>query len=324
MNGPQADISIILLTYNGADYLAEVLTSIFSQHTSFSFEVLAIDSGSSDRTVELLRQHQVRLHQIPNREFGHGKTRNLGVRLTSGRYLVFLTQDATPAHERWLDNLVQPLAADPRVAGTYSRQIPRADCNPLEWRDIERGAGPIRLVKKVDCEDAFQKTLYVTRLQDFIAFSNVSSSMRREVLERLPFNESITMVEDQEWCRTVLESGYTVIYEATSAVYHSHNFPLPKVYQRHFDYGASYKEFAPLSLTMKDVLFYTFFESFCDVAFIVAQRGPVLWTSQWVLKAPCIRFAMRYGLYKGLQANSSGRHPTRLEVATTSHQARTT
>lgn len=108
------------------------------------------------------------------------------------------------------------------------------------------------------------------------------------------------MVEDQEWCKRAIESGYWIIYEASSVVYHSHNHSLPMIYKRHFDYGVSLREFASLPLSLKGVLFYAVFEAMGDVIFIVGQRQGALSTCKWIFKAPIIRFVMRYGLYRGL------------------------
>lgn len=304
MSERSSDVSIILLTYNGDTYLSEVLASIFAQETRFSYEVIAIDSGSFDRTLEILKNFPVRIAQIPNQEFGHGRTRNFGVQSTVGRYVVFLTQDATPASANWLENLVRPLVEDQRVAGSYSRQLPRPDCNPSEARDIDIGAGPLSIIKRVDFQDPAQAETYKAQVSRFISFSNVSSCIRRDVWEKLPFSETIVMVEDQEWCKRVIESGYWVIYEAAAAVYHSHNHSLKMIYKRHFDYGVSLKEFVPLNLTFKSVLFYTAFEAIGDIMFVLSRRTDAASVLKWIFKSPVVRFAMRYGLYRGAHAKS--------------------
>lgn len=85
----QVDVSIILLTYNGIRYIDEVLRAIYRQQTSFPFEVIAIDSGSSDGTVDVLMSYPVRFYPIDKKQFGHGKTRNYGAELSRGQYLVF-------------------------------------------------------------------------------------------------------------------------------------------------------------------------------------------------------------------------------------------
>jgi rhamnosyltransferase len=301
MSDHKPDISIVLLTYNGGDYLAEVLASIFAQRTGFSYEVIAIDSGSIDRTLAILKQFPVTLVQIVNQEFGHGRTRNLGVRSASGEYVVFLTQDATPANEYWLDNLVRPLEENKYIAGAYSRQIPRSDCSPWEARDISIGAGPISAVKRVDFQDPFQKETYQAHQSRFIAFSNVSSCIRKNMLVQLPFAENIVMVEDQEWCKRAIESGHCVVYEAASVVYHSHNHSTRMIFRRHFDYGVSLREFAPISMTLKGVLLYTLVEALGDMIFVLVRRRASISVLKWIIKSPVVRFAMRYGLYRGLR-----------------------
>src|SRR4030043_2343566 len=114
-------ISIILLTKNGDIYLEEVLRKVFAQEIEETFEVIAIDSGSIDHTREILAKFPIRVEEIPPSTFNHGETRNLGARLAKGEYLVYLTQDATPLNEEWLEGLVYPLKEDAFLAGAFLR-----------------------------------------------------------------------------------------------------------------------------------------------------------------------------------------------------------
>src|SRR5262249_20624247 len=91
-----AESSILLLTYNGEQYLPQ-LFQMLQRQKQLPGEVIAIDSGSTDRTTEILQSENVQVHRISKSEFSHSKTRNQAVRLASGKYAVFLTQDATPA-----------------------------------------------------------------------------------------------------------------------------------------------------------------------------------------------------------------------------------
>lgn len=295
------DISIVVPCYNGQQYLSAVLASIYHQRTALRYEVIIIDSGSTDRTIEIASNYPVRLYKIAKSDFGHGKTRNFGARVARGHYIIFLTQDATPANECWLENLVMPLVEDSRIAGVYSRQIPRPDCNPCEWRDIDRGAAPVSVVKRVNFDDDLQKHNYDKHMRMIIAFSNVSSCIRKEVLDLLPFSEAIVMVEDQEWSKRAIEAGWTVRYESSSAVYHSHNHSSRALYQRHFDYGVSYKEFLHFESSFGKVLVYAIYDSLLDAQFICSQSQGMGWKLRWLAKCPVIRFVMRYGLYRGLQ-----------------------
>ncbi|MCK4667799.1 glycosyltransferase family 2 protein, partial [Candidatus Dependentiae bacterium] len=84
-------VSIIIPTKNGEKYLDRVLNMLFSQETAFDFEVIIIDSGSKDKTLKIIKKYPAQLIKIRPREFGHGKTRNYGVGISKGKFLVFLT-----------------------------------------------------------------------------------------------------------------------------------------------------------------------------------------------------------------------------------------
>ena len=89
--------SVLIPVKNGGSLLAEVLDAVLAQQTPWPFEVLVIDSGSSDGSVEIARSRGVDVTTIPPQEFSHGGTRNLLARRSRGEFLVFLTQDAKPA-----------------------------------------------------------------------------------------------------------------------------------------------------------------------------------------------------------------------------------
>lgn len=147
MNMP--DVSIIIPVKNGARYLEEVLQGIYAQQTRHVYEVIVIDSGSNDRSLEIAAGFPARVARIRPEEFNHGGTRNLGGKLAhpDSRYLVYLTQDATPL-PGWLEYLIAPLEEEMQVAGAFSRHVPRPDCNPIlarqmreDWQQCGTGSG---------------------------------------------------------------------------------------------------------------------------------------------------------------------------------------
>ena len=227
-------VSVLLVTKNGERYLAEVLDRIGQQRGRFRLgEVIAVDSGSRDRTLAILEAHAVRVIRIPPQEFGHGKTRNLAASQAQGDYLVFLTQDATPANADWLEALLAPLRADPSIAGAYSRQLPRPDCHPMEWRRIVEDELSGRAKS---CLNSSAAPDYANNPAYFYFFSNVSSVLRRSVWQQFPFPE-VEFAEDQLWARRVLEAGYQTAYRADSLVYHSHGYGAWPNFRRHFDHA---------------------------------------------------------------------------------------
>lgn len=106
-------VSVVIPVKNGAEYIDEVLQSVFSQTCNFDYEVIVIDSGSTDRSLEILKEYDVKLIQIKPEKFNHGLTRNFGVENSQGKFIAFLTQDATPVNDRWLQNIVDPFLENP-------------------------------------------------------------------------------------------------------------------------------------------------------------------------------------------------------------------
>lgn len=221
--------SVIIPAKNEARRIRSCLDAIFSQEFPGPFEVIVIDSGSSDGTVELLSQYDIRLHQIPPEEFGHGRTRNLGALLARGANLVFLNADATPTSRDWLGHLVGELEPDD-VAGVYGRQMAGADGYPMEHFFLDYWYGPRRRIQQMEHGRADL---------DAVFFSTVNCALKRSLWDRFPFSETIVMTEDQYWSRKVIEEGYKLVYAPEAAVWHSHNYTLTKAFRRFFDSGWS-------------------------------------------------------------------------------------
>jgi len=227
-------VSIIILVKNGDAYLEEVLNKVFAQEIEEPFEVIAIDSGSVDHTKEILAQFPIHVEEIPPATFNHGETRNLGARLSKGDYIVYLTQDATPLDERWLDRLLNPLREDLLVAGAFSSQHPRKHCHLMEKRQIlqtELVSGKTMRVNTAVGNPEYEKNRY-----SLIWFSNTSSCIRKEVWKRYPFRK-VEFAEDQDWAQRVLEAGYKTVYVPDSIVLHSHNYRPVKNFRRHFEHA---------------------------------------------------------------------------------------
>jgi rhamnosyltransferase len=224
-------LSIVILTKNGGPLFKEVLAGLFACEGIRETETLVIDSGSTDATLEYATEYsQIRLHRIPASEFGHGKTRNLGARMTTGSIIVFLVQDATPATPDFLKRLTAPVAED-GFAATFGRQLPRPSTNQIEQIFLEHTYPNRRQVRA--CSD--ERDLGIKS----IFFSNVCSAIRRDVWERIPFDESLIMSEDQLWAKQVLLAGHRISYEPAAMVFHSHNYGLKDVFKRNFDSGVS-------------------------------------------------------------------------------------
>jgi rhamnosyltransferase len=228
-------VSVLLLTRNGMATLPRVLALIRPQTVACPVEIVAVDSGSSDGTVGLLRGRADRLIETREEEFNHGTTRNVGVEACKAPLVVFLVQDAEPASADWLARLAAPLMADDPVthasggarplAGTYARQIPRSDASAVVRTHLLRYSATDSTPRRQTIADqsAFDALSPVERLSA-CTFDNVCSCIRREVWERHPFRRT-PIAEDLAWAKDVMLAGYDLAYEPEAAVVHSHERP---------------------------------------------------------------------------------------------------
>ncbi len=224
--------SIIILTKDEEANIGRCLEAVYGQSADFPFEVVVIDSGSRDRTIEIVKKYSARVLQIAPSEFHHARTRNLGGRVSSGRYLVFLSGDAFPADKGWLSALVRNFR-EPATAAVYGRQLPKPNATPERAFFMNHRYGTERLVKTANSNGAGKYLLY--------QFSNVNSAVRREVWEQTPFPEDINAYEDFSFAVQVVRQGHAIVYEPEAAVFHSHNYSLMKSFQQYFDNGVVYQ-----------------------------------------------------------------------------------
>jgi rhamnosyltransferase len=296
-------VSIILLTKNSRRYLRELLDAVYAQQTRRAFEVIVVDSGSRDTTLPILAQYPVRLFQISPTEFNHGETRNFGAQQASAsaRFLVYLTHDATPT-PGWLDALVATVEADPAIAGAFSRHLPRPTCPlPLarllqeEW---EQSGTPHRVVKRlVDSTD------YERRRVWYAWFSNTSSCLRRTVWERFPFRR-VDFAEDADWADRVLRAGYTLIYEPTSMIIHSHDYGLWDQFAQNLDHSRGLKRlFGAPARRWTTRAYQAAAETFTamrqDVRYIARQSLPPHRAAYWLVYSPLWHLASQVGSQLG-------------------------
>jgi rhamnosyltransferase len=282
---PQA--SILIPTHHPGPGIQRVLEKVATQRTDHAFEVVIVDSNSPPDDVARMRSYPVRFHQISAAEFGHGRTRNLLASLATADILLFLSQDAEPASEDWLECLLDALR-DSRVAGAYARQIPRSGADPLIRFFLERTYGPQPVWRKLPVSMAISI--------DDIFFSNVSSAIRKEIWRQHPFRDDIVMSEDQYWAFDVLNAGYDVVYVPEARVYHSHNYTLPMLFRRNWQSGASLRGLiadSPAAIARRGVSYVL------DQARFLVRSGRAYWLPYMVMyeatKAAGFSLGMRFG-----------------------------
>lgn len=209
-------VSIILRSFNEGWALRETLPALRTQAHQ-NWELIVIDSGSTDGSAELIRQAQPRhFVQIRPEEYNPSRVMNQGMALARADFEIFLNADATPQGPNWLGPLVRELQ-DPRIAAVFGRQIPRPGCPAVYAHDYERCFGAER-------ESA--------QWEHF--FSMVSSGLRKDIWAKRGFLETLQYSEDDEYTRWCRAQGYRVVYCPESVVMHSHNYTSTQAYRRSY------------------------------------------------------------------------------------------
>jgi rhamnosyltransferase len=237
--------SVIIPTKNPGDIIKRVLPAVLSQKTDFPFEVLVIDSGSRDGTVDYLKSiaaPNFRYIEIPPADFGHGKTRNLGAEKTDGEYILFLTHDALPVNETWLSQMVGVAESDSRIGGVFGRHIAYAGENVFVAHELDLhfsgfAANPVTWM---DDEGRYEKDIGYRQFLHF--FSDNNSLLRRSVWQAHPFPD-VNFAEDQQWAKTIIENGWRKGYSHDGVVYHSHHYKVMERLRRSFDESYAFKRY---------------------------------------------------------------------------------
>lgn len=206
-------------TLNGHKWLCENLDKFLGQEYAGTWNMLIIDSGSTDDTLALFRGiERVQTHTIAPSSFGHGRTRNLAVSLSQSDLLLFTVQDARPRHQNWLNDMVSALQNSQADGICGGQAVPHeADKNPLAWyRPIQESVNV-----KLFSSEVYEKATPLERMQ-MCRWDNVNAIYLRDSLVKVPFPE-VSFAEDIAWSKACLESGGIIGYADHTKIWHYHH-----------------------------------------------------------------------------------------------------
>jgi rhamnosyltransferase len=227
------ECSISILTKNEERNIGACLEAVYLQKGVGEFEVILVDSGSTDATLQIARGYPIRIEEIPAHEFHHARTRNFAASLGKGPILINLSGDAIPASDNWLRSMLANFS-DPGVGAVYGRQLPKAASTMERCDTFDTVYGDRRIVK----DPAHRNGLGYR----FYHFSDVNSGLRRSVWEAVPYPEDLKMFEDLAIAKRILDGGWKIVYEPEAAVFHSHQYNAKQLFKRYFDIGYTLKE----------------------------------------------------------------------------------
>ncbi len=277
--------SIIIRTYNEEKNIENCLNKVFSQNYR-DFEVIIIDSESKDNTLRIASKFPIKIIKIKKKDFSFGKSLNIGAESAKGKYLVFISAHVIPVDNNWLKNLIKNLN-DKNIAGVYGKQIPAKNCNPLTKRQM---FAHWKNTKKVQTKDPF--------------FSSANSAIKKDIWEKIRFDEILPGSEDHDWAKKVQKQGYSILYEPDAIVIHSHNETLRQIFNR------NYREVYANFLIYNKKLFFryltdSFYNFYKDVAYILKNKETFFWVLKSFINSLILIFSSTIAFLRALNIDKN-------------------
>ena len=222
-------VGLVIPTLNAGDHLDRMLPALRGQ-TLVPARFLVIDSSSRDDTAARFRAAGAEVRIIAPESFDHGATRQMAAdMLNDVEFIIFLTQDAIPAHPEAFANLIAPFR-DPDAGASYGRQLPSPDAGPIgaharlfnypERSHVRAMADAPRFgIKTIFCSNSF------------------AAYRRTALMEAGGFPEGTIFGEDMLMAASLLQQGRHICYAAEARVFHSHDYGLSEEFRRYFDIG---------------------------------------------------------------------------------------
>ena len=225
------EVDVLIPVYRPDGKLTELLKRLKMQNYPIH-RVILMNTEEKHFPTELTGiWDRVEVYHLAKEEFDHGGTRDRGVRMSTADLVVCMTQDAMPADETLIEELVKPFD-DPEVWAAYARQLPNEDCREVEKYTRSFNYPEQSMVKtKEDLDRLGIKTFFC---------SNVCAAWRREkYLELGGFVKHTIFNEDMILAGTMIKQGGKIAYCAKAKVIHSHNYSAFQQFHRNFDLAVS-------------------------------------------------------------------------------------
>lgn len=223
------DVSIIIPTFNEEKGINDLLVSIIQQQlieTAFKIEIIVVDNGSVDRTVELAKEHADRVYSLP--DFSIAALRNYGVAKSTGKIIIFADAD--------------------NVLSANTLQVVFNAFQIAEDMGILGANGLIPYQKATWIQKAWyvhtSKNNSNDNLFEVKSTGSGFMALKRSLFERVKgFNELLRVGEDTDLCSRVRTEGYKV-YKSNHLIVYNKGHPKDLIHfiKREFWHGDSFKQ----------------------------------------------------------------------------------
>jgi len=168
-------------------------------------QIVIVDSGSTDRTLDIARRHPVEIHSIDPATFSFGRSLNAGFAAATGDVVVLASAHVYPVYDTWLEHLTRPFDDD-GIALAYGRQV----------------GGPTTPYSESQILATWFPAVSLPRQTSAFA-NNANAAVRRAEWADVPYDEELTGLEDLDWAAKALARGMGIAYVAEAPVVHLHD-----------------------------------------------------------------------------------------------------
>jgi len=204
MPNAKPEVSFVIRTKNEGKFIGKVL-NLLQRQTYKDFEIIIVDSGSTDRTLEIIKKFKIKLIKIKQNDFTYGYAINIGIKNALGKYICIISGHSLPISDTWLADGVDVMQ-DKNIAGISGY-----------WTDFILGYYSRFLGRLV-----FMLPYFKFRTDYDVYLTNTNSLIKKEFWEKYHFDEKLEGSEDYDWAKEMTSKGYNILKYRPFSVFHSH------------------------------------------------------------------------------------------------------
>ena len=218
--------SIVIRAFNEERHLGRLLEGI-SRQTIQDVQMILVDSGSTDNTVNIAKEKDVEIVSINPQDFTFGRSLNMGIKAAESDIILIASAHVYPVYPDWIERMLEPFS-DPSVALVYGKQ---------------RGVSGSQFSEKQIFNHWYPDVSQ--NIQDHPFCNNANAAIRRSLWEKNLYNESLPGLEDLAWAKWAQENNHKIAYIAQAEIKHVHEESWRGIKKRYQREGMAFKSIYP-------------------------------------------------------------------------------